>query len=133
MINYTDILREHNLKVTPQRLAIVNELYLKGHISIEALYELMIKKFDSISLATIYKNINLMLESALVQEVKVPNAKSVYELTKASHSHLICTECSNIEDITIDLKTIQNNVLHTNEFKVSFTSLSLSGICKKCS
>jgi len=133
MINYTDILREHNLKVTPQRLAIVNELYSKRHINIESLYELMMKKFDSISLATIYKNINLMLESTLVQEVKIPNTKSVYELTKESHSHLVCTKCLNVEDIIIDLKTIENNVMDTNKFKINSTSLTLSGICKKCS
>ncbi len=132
MINYTNIIREHNLKVTPQRLAIVNELHLKGHISVEALYKSMVKKFDSISLATIYKNINLMLENILVQEVKIPNQKSVYELTKEAHSHLMCTKCLNIQDITIDLKTINDSIFDTSEFKVTSTNFIFSGICKKC-
>ncbi len=42
MNNYTDILRKHNLKVTPQRLAITGILYKQGHINIEFLYEVMI-------------------------------------------------------------------------------------------
>ncbi|NPA60635.1 MAG: transcriptional repressor, partial [Epsilonproteobacteria bacterium] len=80
MINYTNTLRQHNLKATPQRLAITEILYKQGHINIESLYELMVQKFNSISLATIYKNINLMIEGSFIQEVKIPNAKSVYEL-----------------------------------------------------
>jgi len=132
MINYTDILREHNLKATPQRLAIANALHLRGHISIESLYEVMVKKFNSISLATIYKNINLMLENSFIQEVKIPNAKSVYELTKASHSHLVCNKCGEVEDITIDLDSIIKSVPKTSDFKIDSTNLILSGTCHKC-
>ncbi len=133
MINYTDILREHNLKATPQRLAIANTLYTNGHITIDSLYEVMVEKFNAISLATIYKNINLMLENSFIKEVKLPNAKSVYELTQAPHSHLVCTKCSAIEDITIDLNSIIDTVTKTSSFKVDSTNLVLSGICKKCS
>jgi len=132
MISYTDILREHNLKATPQRLAITDELYTKGHVSIESLYELMVKKFNSISLATIYKNINLMLENSFIQEIKIPHSKSVYELTKESHSHLVCKKCSVVEDITIDLNTIIDTITKTSSFKVDSTNLVLSGICKNC-
>ncbi|MCF6309528.1 MAG: transcriptional repressor [Sulfurimonas sp.] len=132
MINYTDILREHNLKATPQRLAITNELYTKGHVSIESLYELMVKKFNSISLATIYKNINLMQKNSFIQEVKIPQAKSVYELTKASHSHLACTKCLGVEDITIDLNVIIDTITKTSSFKIDSANLVVSGICKNC-
>lgn len=132
MINYTNILREHNLKATPQRLAITDELYKKGHISIESLYELMVKKFNSISLATIYKNINLMLENSFIQEIKIPYTKSVYELTQAPHSHLACKECSAVEDITIDLNSIVDTITKKSDFKIISTNLVLSGICKNC-
>ena len=132
MNNYTDILRAHNLKATPQRLAITDVLYTHGHISIESLYEKMIKKFSSISLATIYKNVNLMLENSFVQEVKLPNTKSVYELTKDAHSHLICKKCNSIEDISIDLNEVINLVSQTNTFKITSSDLVLSGLCQNC-
>lgn len=132
MNNYTDELRKHHLKATPQRLAIADALYVKGHMSIESLYETMIKKFNSISLATIYKNINLMVENSFIKEVKIPHAKSVYELTKSSHSHMVCQKCGDVEDITIDLqKIIQSASSHT-DFKIQDSDLVLSGICKKC-
>ena len=64
MINYTTMLREHNLKATPQRLAITDVIYKNGHVNIEYLYEKMLKQFHSISLATIYKNINYIKDNS---------------------------------------------------------------------
>lgn len=132
MNNYTNTLREHNLKATPQRLAIADILYTSGHISIESLYDVMIKKFSSISLATIYKNINLMLENSFIQEIKIPNAKSVYELTKSTHSHLVCDACGEVNDITIDLNHIIEHTSQSTQFKIDKTNLVLSGVCKNC-
>jgi Fur family peroxide stress response transcriptional regulator len=132
MNNYTQILRDHNLKATPQRLAITDMLCVYGHISIESLYDVMIKKFSSISLATIYKNINLMLENSFIQEVKLPNQKSVYELTKHSHSHIMCDKCGKINDITIDLNAVVKSVATLENFEISKADLVLSGVCKNC-
>jgi Fur family transcriptional regulator, peroxide stress response regulator len=132
MINYTDELRRHNLKVTPQRLAISNALHACGHINVDTLYDMMLKKFNSISLATIYKNINLMLENSYIQEVKIPQSKSVYELTKSYHSHLVCTKCGEVEDIKLNMNPIISEVSSSSNFEISKTDVVLSGICKKC-
>ena len=132
MINFTDELRQHNLKATPQRLAISHVLYTNGHINIDALYSLMLQKFSSISLATIYKNINLMLENSFIQEVKIPQQRSVYELTKTAHSHLVCKECGEVEDISLDMGTILKQATSKSDFVISKTDLVLSGICTNC-
>ncbi|ADN09652.1 Fur family transcriptional regulator [Sulfurimonas autotrophica] len=132
MNNYTDILRQHHLKATPQRLEIANALGCNGHMTIEKLYEVMLKKFNSISLATIYKNINLMIENAFIQEVKIPNEKSVYELTKEMHSHIVCRQCNEIHDITLDLSQTAQLASQTSHFKIDKADLVLSGLCQKC-
>ena len=132
MNNFTDILRAHHLKATPQRLEIANTLYSRGHVNIEDLYETMLKKFNSISLATIYKNINLMIENAFIQEVKIPNTKSVYELTKEAHSHLVCDNCGHVEDISLDLSAVSALAAHSTEFEINKADLVFSGLCKKC-
>ena len=132
MNNFTDILRAHHLKATPQRLEIANTLYQRGHVNIEDLYETMLKKFNSISLATIYKNINLMIENAFIQEVKIPNAKSVYELTKEAHSHLVCDNCGHVEDLTLDLSSVSTLASHETDFQINKANLVFSGLCKNC-
>jgi len=132
MNNYTEILRAHHLKATPQRLEITAALDFHGHLNVDTLYNMMLKKFDSISLATIYKNINLMLESAFIQEVKIPDAKSVYELTKAIHSHAVCSECGHIEDLSVDLSSIKEYASEITHFQIDNASLVFSGLCKSC-
>ncbi len=132
MNNYTDALREHHLKATPQRLAIADTLANYGHINIDKLYEVMLKKFNSISLATIYKNVNLMLENSFIQEVKIPNEKSVYELAQVEHSHLVCTKCGAIEDTFLDLTPLSNNLPEQSHFKIDKIDIVFSGVCQKC-
>jgi Fur family peroxide stress response transcriptional regulator len=132
MNNYTNALREHHLKATPQRLEIANTLERYGHINIDKLYEIMLQKFNSISLATIYKNINLMLENSFIQEVKIPHEKSVYELAQETHSHLVCKECGAIEDIFIDLTEVANEVPKEARFEIEKVDVVFSGVCQKC-
>jgi Fur family peroxide stress response transcriptional regulator len=132
MNNYTNILRDHNLKVTPQRLAIAEALYSHGHLSIDSLYQIMVKKFSSISQATIYKNINLMLENGFIQEVKIPESKSVYELTKTNHSHFVCDKCGEVSDITLDLSDVTQNASQISDFKINRANLVFCGLCEKC-
>lgn len=130
--HYTELLREHSLKATPQRIAITDLLHGHGHISIEELYEKMLDKFSSISLATIYKNIHIMLENSFVQEVKIPHAKSVFELTKEAHSHLVCSQCGSIEDISIDLEEISQQVQKNSAFTIDSAAIVFDGVCPEC-
>ena len=132
MKNYSNMLREHNLKATPQRIAIVNSISNNGHLNIDTLYENIKNKFASISLATIYKNINCMIENLLISEVKLPNQKTVYEITKAKHSHLVCVKCEEVTDIYTHEKEIVDDICKENHFKVIQSDLIISGTCKNC-
>lgn len=133
MNNYTNILREHNLKATPQRLAIIDTINSYGHINIDKLYEEIKIKFQSISLATIYKNIRSMVDNLLLLEVKLPNEKSVYEIAKDNHSHLVCSKCQEIIDVFVDTNSIVKDISSKYDFNIDQSDLVLSGTCKSCS
>lgn len=132
MKDFTNILREHHLKATPQRLAMLESIYLYGHINIDKLYDEVKQKFNSISLATIYKNINAMTKNMLLQEVKLPSEKSVYEIIKEEHSHFLCKSCKEVTDIQVETKDITKDVVSRYELKVSQSDVILSGTCKNC-
>jgi Fur family peroxide stress response transcriptional regulator len=133
MENYTILLKQYDLKVTPQRIAIVEELYKNGHMNIDELYRNLLSKFPSISLATIYKNINSMVEKLFLSEVKIPETKSVYELTKTEHAHMVCSSCGSICDIMLDVSSIVKEASTLTDFRINSTSVVLNGICGKCS
>ena len=132
MENYINQLRAYHLKATPQRIAITEALDAYGHLSVEQLYTLLKAKFNSLSLATIYKNINIMMENAFVSEVKLPEQKSVYELTKEAHAHLQCRECHNVWDIHLNLEDVMKSAAKNSTFTIESANLVLTGVCEEC-
>ena len=132
MEDYVSRLRAHHLKATPQRSAIAEALDTHGHLNIDDLYDILKKRFISLSLATIYKNINIMIENAFVSEVKLPEQKSVYELTKEDHAHLYCKKCHKVVDIAISLNEIMQIAEKSSAFTLESASLVLTGVCKEC-
>jgi len=130
--NFANLLKEYDLKVTPQRVAIVQEFHKYGHMNIDDLYKNLLDRFPSVSLATIYKNINSMVEKVFLQELKIPNSKTFYELVKNEHYHLYCNKCGYIEDIMLDNRNIIKQVSKINHFQIDSTNIILSGTCSKC-
>ena len=127
-----ELLKEHQLKVTPQRLKIVMMLEKHGHINIEDLYGEMLKEFPSVSLATIYKNINQMIDNGLIQEVKLPRSKSVYELIKDPHLHMVCDKCHKVEDVVVGTEKIIEEAEKLSGYIITESFITLRGICAEC-
>jgi Fur family peroxide stress response transcriptional regulator len=132
MNDYTLMLKEHNLKVTPQRLGILSIVGSMGHISIEDLYSMIRKDFNSISIATLYKNINYMAEVNILKELKIPNSKSKYEIVKHEHSHMLCKKCYRVEDLELSLHTVMEDASIKSGYLFDDNTLVLSGVCPKC-
>ena len=107
-------------------------MYKNGHINIDDLYKSLQSKFPSLSLATIYKNINTMCEKLFLSEVKIPHKKNVYELSKKEHSHVICSKCNTIIDINLDISTILNKAKQISKFNLNTSSIVFNGICPNC-
>jgi len=131
-MNYVTLLKKNNLKATPQRLTIVEELYVKGHLNIDEIYQILQSKFPSISLATIYKNINRMIEISFLTEIKIPKQKSVYELTKAKHAHVVCSECNVILDIELKTSNLISEASALSNYSIDNSYIIFNGTCPNC-
>jgi Fur family peroxide stress response transcriptional regulator len=129
MKNFDMMLREHDLKATKQRIGILTIMQDKGHINIEDLYAKIKTLFPSISLATLYKNMHLMIKNKLLTEVSVKNSKTLYEITKADHAHMHCENCGEVYDIDFDFSKVE---LNKEDFTLKDTQVIFSGICKNC-
>lgn len=128
----TDLLRRHTLKVTPQRAQIIASLDAQGHLSVDSIYEEVRRVHPNVSLATVYKNITLMTQNALLEEVKIPSHKSVYEITKPPHHHLVCEACGKIEDFVLPVETIREHVAGESGYAIRHTCVLLRGECPVC-
>ena len=75
-------------------------------MNIDELYRNLLSKFPSISLATIYKNINSMVEKLFFQRLKYQNQNLFMNLVKTEHAHMVCSSCGSICDIMLDVSSI---------------------------
>jgi Fur family ferric uptake transcriptional regulator/Fur family peroxide stress response transcriptional regulator len=128
--DYINLLKSNNLKATVQRTAILKSIHKAGHISVEDIYEDIKHQYPTISLATIYKNIIVMLEHNVILEVPINGKKSKYELKKDDHIHTICKVCGRIKDIKITQE--KRELLEVRNFNLKYAQINLYGICKKC-
>lgn len=131
-MNYENLLHEHRLKITPQRLAMLSIMYTNGHINVEDLFIHIKKSFTTISLATLYKNINAMLDKKLISEVKIPNMKAKYEISKGPHIHMLCTSCHEFIDLELDLYDLVATASLKSHYSVEDANIILSGLCEHC-
>jgi Fur family peroxide stress response transcriptional regulator len=131
-MSHVDILKLHSLKATPQRLCVLDVLEEHGHVTLENIERFTKLKFPTLSLSTIYRNINEMLKKEILSEVKIANKKEYYEITKENHTHLICSKCGKIEDFIINTDDIIKNAQTSTCNKINNVTLSFDNICKEC-
>jgi len=103
-----------------------------GHLNVDELYSEMLNEFPNVSLATIYKNINQMIDSGIIQEVKLPQTKSVYEIIKEPHLHMVCNVCLKVEDIVVGTDKIIDEAQKVSGYKIEDSFITLRGVCPNC-
>jgi Fur family transcriptional regulator, peroxide stress response regulator len=90
---------EKGLKVTPQRMAVLEAiLHLKNHPSADNIIEYIWKVHPNISVATVYKVLDAFVEKELIRKVKTEKGIMRYDAVTESHHHLYCSISDRIED-----------------------------------
>ena len=101
-MEFLRVLKTSGLKATPQRVAVLKELDKKTHPTMEEIYIEIQKVHPTISLATVYKNVNILREQGIVIEINVPNGKMRYDYLSKPHIHMVCKNCGKVVDMDYD-------------------------------
>lgn len=135
MQQLAETLKNKNLKVTPQRLAIYNMLYhSKAHPTAEIIYNALQDNHPTMSLATVYKTIDTLKKSNLIIELKTNGDRYRYDANISTHPHGICDVCGEVHDIfTSNLEDLIDMVQPDTDFSIKSHHVYFTGICKKCS
>lgn len=125
------------LKLTRQRQAVVNEIFSdNGHFEAEELVERLKRQSPRVSRATVYRTLELLQECQLVEKLDFGTHRSFYERVSPDghHDHLICTRCGNVIEFHNDrLEALQQEICGNFDFRESYHSLRIFGLCSKCS
>ena len=134
MSHYNQLLNHSGLKATNQRLGILKVLEETGHSTIDEIYQRVKEDHPAISLATVYKNVDVMVEREVLVEVPVAGAKSRYEIKKQEHIHLICRSCGMVTDESIDVisRTLLERIAAKESFLIERSQTNIYGLCRTC-
>jgi Fur family peroxide stress response transcriptional regulator len=127
-----DKYRNIGLKLTPQRMAIFD--YLDGnkdHPSAEEIYKAVLKKFPTMSFATVYNTLAALRDKGGVRELTIDPAKKRYDPDTGNHGHLICTACKKVVDIQVDHDIKLPKSVRQN-FTVLTNHVEFYGVCTGC-
>lgn len=96
---FREKLKEKGLKVTPQRVAIYEAIVtLKNHPTADNVIEYIKANHPNISIGTVYKVLESLVENALLKKVKTDKDLMRYDSVLSDHHHLYCSETQRIED-----------------------------------
>ncbi|MBU0980331.1 MAG: transcriptional repressor [Nanoarchaeota archaeon] len=118
---------------TTQRLKILEHLKcVHTHPTAEEVHKAVIKDLPTISLATVYRNLNLLSEQGAIIKLEINN-EFHFDAGPCEHQHFVCTECGGIWDI--NQKNIYDYAMKnvkSVEFCPVCVHIIFKGKCKRC-
>lgn len=127
-------LKARKIRITEPRKAIISYMVKTDkHPTVEMIYKDLLPTYPGMSLATVYNNLNTLMDLGYVNEMKFSGITSHYDLKRTSHYHLYCANCGKIIDvdspeITEDIVSI----IKKEGFSVERWNVELIGLCSDC-
>ena len=128
-------LRQGGVRVTPQRLAIAEAvLNSADHPTVQQIHERVQQHFPSMTLATVYSTLGVLVKSGLIHELPFAR-QSRYESNIMPHVNLVCIGCGNIADAADSSDTIvrlREQVTNETRFQIMWQRVDFHGWCRIC-
>jgi Fur family transcriptional regulator, peroxide stress response regulator len=129
------LLREHSCRITPQRIDVVKYILKTGsHPSAEDIHKVIKKRYPMISLATVYKTLDLLKRLYIVQELGFADKSARYETNNKAHINMVCMSCGKISDVdgVEGLSELESQARNKSSYHVLSSRFELHGYCPSC-
>lgn len=122
------------LRMTNQREVILQELKSsKKHLTADELYERVKKDMPRISLATVYRNLEILSEAGMIQKLEISGRQKRFDYDVKNHDHIYCVQCQRVDNLTLEHTSIKKEDLeHVSNYQITGYRLEFAGICPAC-
>ncbi len=131
---FRELCEQRGIAVTHQRQVLYEVMRAAGgHPSPEEVYARVRERIPTISLATVYKNIHLFVESGVLREVSLHHGSVRVEMAGEQHHHVVCSRCKSISDIEErELGPMPRRERLAGGFLVERYAIDVIGLCANC-
>ncbi|MFP3939621.1 MAG: Fur family transcriptional regulator [Thermoanaerobaculia bacterium] len=133
---FIEYIRSRGMRVTPERMALLEEIYRQhGHIDAEQILDGLRETGRKVSRATVYRNLDLLVECGLVQRQRLGRNRFLYEHVHPgqTHDHLACRDCGRVvEFVSPSIRAMLDEICRAHGFSRDDRQLQILGLCSAC-
>lgn len=128
------MLTSPDIRMTTQRRVILEELRkVDSHPTADKVYEMVRKRLPRISLATVYRNLELLADRGLIQKYELGGSQRRFDGNPGNHYHLRCIRCGRLDDAPVPpVSAIERTLRENTDYEIVGHRLEFQGICPAC-
>ncbi len=128
------MINKHKYKRSRQREKILSLLRSTDtHPTASWIYDELKKDFNNLSMGTVYRNINILIDQNLIQKIEAGSSFDRFDGNTCTHYHFICEKCGCIDDLPLDVCSELNKVIEeSTSYKTEKHRLDFYGTCPSC-
>lgn len=120
-------------RFTKQKRIVYGEVMSRcDHPTANDVFSSIHEKHPSISLSTVYRNLDVLAKEGLIKRIRVSGCDH-FDLTLKDHNHILCKHCHKLVDLDGEFNhELEENMAKQTGFTIDFHNLVLEGICPSC-
>ena len=120
------------MRYSKQRELVLQKVeQLCNHPTAEEIFGLAVRECPGLSLGTVYRNLNSLVDAGRVRRVSIPGKADRFDHTLGWHSHLYCNCCGRVVDADVDEKQVMK-LVRNQKGVVQDCAVVLFGLCEAC-
>lgn len=121
-------------RMTRQRQVILEELRkVTSHPTADQLHQMVRHKLPGISIATVYRNLELLADEGQVLKLDVSGNQRRFDGTPMRHYHIRCSICGRVDDVHMEvMAAVESRAADSSGYQVMSHTLEFTGICPQC-
>jgi Fe2+ or Zn2+ uptake regulation protein len=97
------------------------------------IYEQLKMEMPRLSLGTVYRNLNQLADANRLKKIPLADGSCRFDKTKASHSHIVCDECSAVADVHLpSFESLEQAIASETGYDLRSYDVVLRGVCQSC-